>query len=166
MSSIPPPVIDSAKLLAFAHNDSEVEYIDGIELWRGKKDNMHRVGEKACLAICVTYEEPGKILLLFCNTEWESEGCIALPSVEEAKVKAERGYRGISVKWEDTPYSNDDVRIFLRQTYDVNPEVEWWKTICSFCGKEGSQDREMVKSAKAIICQQCSEEIYSFFQEE
>jgi hypothetical protein len=124
---MPPPLIDSAKLLAFAYNDEEVEFTDKIDLFVGEIENLKRIGEMPCLAICSNYLAPNDILLFFCNAKWESQGVIEFKSIEEAKSKAERGYPGISKKWEESPYTIDDVNKFLRDVYEVDPSVEWWK---------------------------------------
>ena len=125
MSKIPPPVIDSARLLAFAYNDADVKVTDRITLFVGEPDRMERLGEVPCLAICSNYANPKDILLFFCNFEWEPQGVIALKSVQEAKSKAEKGYNGILQKWQESPYSNREVEDFLRNVYKVNPDEEW-----------------------------------------
>ncbi len=166
MNSNPPPIIDSARLLTFAHNDGDVEFTDRINLFVGEKDSMERLGEMPNLAICADYATPKEILLFFCNDEWASQGVIAFASVEEAKLKAERGYRGISKKWKESPYSNDEVNSFLRDVYDVDPNSEWWKTICSFCGKGSSEFQQMLATERATICRQCVEAFYEHFRNE
>lgn len=126
-NKLPPPIIDSAKLLAYAYNNDEVEFTDLIDIFVGKKDNLTRLGVMPCLAICSDYAAPNEILLLFCNADWQSKGAIALNSVEKAKAKAERGYRGISKNWKASPYSDGDVENYLRDVYKVDPNLEWWK---------------------------------------
>lgn len=123
---IPPPVIDSTRLLAFAYNDDDVEYTDRIDLHVGVEGKMERMGEMPCLAICSNYAVPHDILLLFCNSDWESQGVIACTSVDEARLRFERGYRGISQKWQQSPYSDEEVDDYLRDVYEVDPNAEWW----------------------------------------
>ncbi len=66
---IPPPVIDSAKVFAFAYNDESMEATDRLHLLVGGEDGMERLGEVSRIAICASYNIPGDILLLFCNAE-------------------------------------------------------------------------------------------------
>ena len=102
MKQIPPPIIDSAKLLSFAYNDDDVEFTDRIDIFVGEEEELQRLGEMPCLAICANYAAPNEILLLFCNAGWESQGVITFTSIKKAKLKAERGYRGISEKWKES----------------------------------------------------------------
>jgi hypothetical protein len=92
MTEIPPPIIDSARLLAFAINDEDVKYTNRIN-FVGSKEKLERLGEVPCLAICSDYANADEILLFFCNSEWEPQGVIPFTSTEEAKLRAERGYR-------------------------------------------------------------------------
>jgi hypothetical protein len=84
--------------------------------------------------------------------------------VEEAKLRAEKGYRGIAKNWRESPYSADAVNEFLRNEYDVDPASEWWKEMCSFCGGDGSDGSSMLRSEKATICQKCVENFYEHFR--
>ncbi len=127
---------------------------------------MERLGEVPFLAICSNYAVPNDILLLFCNAEWESRGVIGFKSVEEAKITAERGYHGISQKWQESPYSNEDVENFLRDIYEVDPDAEWWKMTCSFCGKDDSEVGHMLAAERATICKDCAMEFYKYFRDE
>jgi hypothetical protein len=163
MNSTPPPVIDSAKLIAFASNDNDVEFTNKINLFVGKKDNLKPVGEVDKLAICANYADTNEVFLFFCDTQWEPKGVSVLTSVEEAKIKAERGYKGISGKWKSSPYSEKEVNNYLRNEYQVDPDSKWWIIICSFCGKNESEVDEMISSGKASICKACVEGFYEEF---
>lgn len=157
----PPPVLDSARLIAFAHNDDEIEYTDCINLFVGEE----RLGEVPCLAICRNYWHPHDILLLFCDLDWQSKGVIGFETVDEAKAKADRGYHGISKKWMNCPYSDQEVAEYLRNEYNVDPDAEWWKMFCSFCGKENHELDGILASDRAAICRKCAVNVYSLFHE-
>lgn len=129
MKKIPPPIIVSARLIAYAYNDDDVEFTDRIELYVGEIGAMKRLGEMPCLALCHNYSD-GAFFLLFCNSEWQSQGIIEFSLIEKAKSQAESGYRGISKKWMESPYSEEDIRIFLRDFYEVDPDTEWWNWPC------------------------------------
>ena len=154
----PPPVIDSAKLLAYAFVDSEVEFTDRICLFVGEE----RLGRVPRLAITSNYVVPYDILLEFCDDEWRSQGVTAHKSVEEAKAQAERGYRGLFSKWVASPYTDEQVAEYLRDSYGVDPTTEWWRTICSFCGKDADELR-IVASRHAAICEKCVADFHADF---
>jgi hypothetical protein len=159
MSIAPPPVIDSAKLLAYAVVDSDVEYTDRICLFVGEE----RLGRVSRLAITSNYVVPEDILLEFCDDEWNCKGVIAHKSIDEAKAQAERGYRGISSKWMPSPYTEDQVAEYLRDSYGVDPTTEWWKNFCSFCGEDITEGR-VVASRRAAICEKCIATFYAELQ--
>ena len=154
----PPPVIDSAKTLCYAINDSDVVFTDRIHLIVGGE----RLGEVPRLAICENYGKPDDILLLFCDENWESKGVIGFDSIEAAKAKAEIGYQGISAKWVDLKAPKDELDRFLREEYEVDPDTEWWKVVCSFCGKEDSETSGMLAGERAKICFECVKEFYKY----
>jgi len=91
-SNLPPPIIDSARVLEYAQVGQDIQYTGRIHLIV----DGERLGAVPNLAICSNYHIPGDILLLFCDEEWISKGCIAFSTIEEARIKAERGYPGIS----------------------------------------------------------------------
>lgn len=152
MNRIPaPPVIDSARLLAYAFNDLDVEFTDRINLFIGKAGEMTKLGEVPNLAICESFGSKD-ILLLLCDESWNSEGVIGeFASVERAKQKAETGYRGVSDKFIPSPYSQEEENQFLLKEYSVDPDTNWWESICSFCGASPAKFR----STRASICEAC-----------
>ncbi|MEW5757530.1 MAG: ClpX C4-type zinc finger protein [Pseudomonadota bacterium] len=166
MDSNPPPIIDSARVIVFAFNDTEVKYTDKIELHIGDEDGgFQRLGEVPQLAIARPYNNPGEVLLMFCNASWQAKGVIAFTNIEEAKIKAERGYQGITDKWKYSPYSEEEINNFLRDEYEVDPRSEWWTTICSFCGKKGSELESVLVGKYASICKNCVLSFYKVFNE-
>ncbi len=156
-SEIPPPVIDSAKLLIYAENDGDVVYTDKICLYVGEQG---RLGEMPNLAICLPYNQCDNFLLFFCDHNWECQGVISFNDLNEAKLKAERGYEGISKKWIASPYSEEDVKDYLRDEYEVDPTSEWWKSICSFCRNEDLEGTCVIGSTGTIICGSCVTKFY------
>jgi ClpX C4-type zinc finger len=162
VASRPPPIMDSAKLVAYASTDGDVEFTDRITLLVGDEGRLGRV---PCLAICLNYCIPGDVLLFFCDADWTTKGVIAFTTVDEAKLKAERGYKGITNKWIDSPYSDEDLATFLRDVYEVDPKAEWWKTICSFCGKD-VDDGRVVSGARANICEKCVDKYHALLQDD
>ena len=151
MLNRPPPIIDSARVLEYARTDGDVSYTGRINLF----SDGTRVERVPCLAICRNYFDPSDILLLFCNEEWVSVGGIGFTTVGEAKAKAELGYQGIDDMWTDPGFSDDEIDDFLREEYEVDPKSEWWKMICSFCGKDQHDFENLISSSRAAICNRC-----------
>jgi hypothetical protein len=160
MNSKPPPIIDSAKLIIFAVNDEDVEYTDRIDLHIGTSENgFVRIGEMPNLAITRTYYD-NSFLLMLCDEEWDTKGLIQFTTIEEAQLKAERGYKGINEKWQESPYSQDEIDEYLRDVYEVDPKSEWWTMFCSFCGKKDSELEMLLQGKHATICKHCVKNFY------
>jgi len=124
MSSViaPPPVIDSALVLDFAHVSEEITFCGEMHLHAFGK----WVVRVANLAICRNYGEPQDILLLFCDSDWNSEGCIPCSDMNEAKSVAEKDYPGLGPHWVSSPHNEAAIHDFLRSNYGVDPATEWW----------------------------------------
>lgn len=167
MDRIPPPIVSTAKVLVYAVNDSDVEYTDKIDLHVGTKEQgLQRLGEVPHLVISTPYNQPEDYLLMFCDSSWEVLGVIAFTTIEEAKIKAERGYSGISDKWISSPYSTDQIDEFLRSEYQVDPKSEWWTTICSFCGRKDTELESVIVGKYASICKECALSYAEVFRED
>lgn len=152
---VPPPVIDAAKLVAFAENDDEITYTGKLSLHVGDPPDMTTVGELPRLVIINPFNNPQDYLLGFCDESWAIAGIIAFDSASAAKSRAERYYTGISGKWTESPYSEDQVRDFLRTEYEVDPDTQWWVVRCSFCGKLLEETTGVLGSDAATICFGC-----------
>ena len=155
----PPPIIDSARVLEFANVPDHIAFTGNIHLNVGGE----WLGRVANLAVCRNYCNPNDILLLFCDEEWNSRGCIPFGSIEEAKLKAERGYTGISAEWCETPYDDAVIADFLRDEYEVDPTTEWWLFRCSFCQAE--VEGKAITKGWATICVQCVNKFYAAMHE-
>jgi hypothetical protein len=161
-TAAPPPIIDSMRTLWFAHVDDEVVFTDRLHLLV----DGERLGRVDCLAICLNYSVPGDYVLCFCDSQWQCKGVIAYGSVDEAKAEAERGYRGIGAKWRADTTSEAEVDRFLREEYRVDPRTEWWKTECSFCGRDLPEVEGILAGKSAHICYGCIREFYEHIQKE
>ncbi len=136
---MPPPILDGAKVLAYATVDQSVVrvrenllYVDGKPL-----------GPVPNLAIC-NYPIESEHLLFFCTEAWEVLGCGGYASLEETKDRAEREYRGIESRWQN--YVHEDEAAVDRLCLDPS---------CSFCGKSFRQLERMVEGKNAFICDEC-----------
>lgn len=158
----PPPIIDSMRTLWFARVDDEVIFTNRIHLIVDDE----RLGRVECLAICLNYRVPGDYILCFCDSGWQCKGVIAYRSVEEAKAAAERGYNGIGAGWRADTNSEAEVDRFLREVYEVDPSTEWWKTNCSFCGRDLPDAEGILAGKKAYICYGCIREFHEHIQKD
>ncbi len=160
-----PPVIDSCKVLFYADTTSDVEFTDRINLHVGSLDGeFNRVREQPYLIIAQPYSNENEYLLMFCSSSWETVGVINFASLNEAKLKAEKGYKGISEKWRSSPFSEKEILNYLRDEYEVDPGSEWWKDECSFCEKS-SELEMLIKGARASICKGCIDSFASEINE-
>lgn len=103
---------------------------------------------------------------MFCDSAWQVLGVIAFTTIEEAKIKAEKAYKGISGKWEASPYSEEQSDHFLRDEYEVDPKSEWWTTICSCCGRKDSELEAVLVGKYANICKSCALSFAEAFSED
>jgi ClpX C4-type zinc finger len=147
-SLAPPPIIDSMRTLWFAHVDDSVTFTDRICLLV----DGEKLGRVDRLAICLNDAVPNDYVLCFCDANWQCKGVIAFASADEAKARAEIGYTGIDAKWQADATDEAEVHRFLREEYEVNPHTEWWKTECSFCGKDLPDVDGILAGKGAHIC--------------
>ncbi len=94
-NSKPPAIQDSAKVIAFAVTDESVTYTGKVSTYVG--GNL--IGPVPKLSIC---QNPGEddYLLFYCNEFWEVLAAGGGDSIEQVKKMAEKGYAGISSKWQ------------------------------------------------------------------
>ena len=145
----PPPIISSARLLAFVVIPDTQRYTGRICLLVDGK----RLERVPCLAICRNYRQPDDILLLFCDEDWNSLGCIGVASVEDGQLQAERDYPGLQSHWVDSPYDDPAIARYLRDELGVDPASEWWAFRCSFCLAEC--EGMAISQGNATICRRC-----------
>ena len=142
---IPPPILCSAKVLAFATVDHSVVrvrddllYVDGRPL-----------GLAANLALC-RYPHESECILLFCDDDWNTLGFSGHPSLELAKRRAEQEYRGIMPRWQR--FHHDDEAAIDRQCLEP---------LCSFCGTSFRKVERMIEGTNARICDACVRSLVS-----
>ena len=97
LSSRPPPELTGANVLEFAIIDATVTHdplgpymvVDGV-----------RLGSVPCLVIARNQYAPSDVLLFFCDAEWDVLAAAGYETVAEAKVRADKEYRGIHSLWQ------------------------------------------------------------------
>ena len=135
----PPPILDSAKVIAYATFDKSVVrarddllYVDGQPL-----------GPMPKLAICVHPHE-SEYYLFHCDADWDVLESSAHDSIETAKRRAEDEYLGLMGSWQ--PFHHKDEAEIDRQCLEPS---------CSFCGKSYLRVEKMVEGKNAWICEAC-----------
>lgn len=143
MNLPPPSVAAPLRVVAYACVDSSVRYLGNKTLYV----DGELLGLVQCLAICHD-SRTNEFSVAHCDGEWEVKGIAGgYSSPEKAKEAIERTYQGISTKWTETGYKEEDVARFLEDTY---AEFK-----CSFCGKRPDEVKSMVRSSTANICNEC-----------
>ena len=143
-TTAPPPVIDMARVIAYAVVDSSVEWTGTQQLYEAGQ----LVGAVPGLALCQNISgDLTDILLFHCNEEWEVTGCSGGPTLENAKAMAERAYRGISAKWIHMDTTPEQAERWIREHHA--------DMICSFCGKLPAGDDRVIQGQGAKICSSC-----------
>jgi len=147
------PVIDCSRLLCYAIVEGTVQssgrtllFVDGKEL-----------GQVPCLAICEN-KKLAEVLLFHCDSDWNTLGCSAHPSVAEAKARAEGIYAGISTRWVDAGVSEQSAEAYLNEQFGNER--------CSFYGKRPDEVDQMIlkedqRKHEVRICDRCIKEFYN-----
>jgi len=155
MIHMPPPVLNFARVLAYAILDESVQ-------WTGRQTLFYdgrQVGPVPCLSLCQnTWENHTDILLFHCNAEWEVLGASSAPSLEEAQDSAENAYRGVSTKWIMLNTSEEDAREWIRHdSADM---------CCSFCDRIPPEIKQLVRGESAGICNYCLSRLHDQMENE
>ena len=156
MSQAPPPVLDRARVIAYALVDESVQWTGCQTLFVGGKE----LGPVPRLALCQNVSGVLKYILIFhCNEQWEVLGCGGGDTIDAAKASAERAYRGITAKWIETRVTEEEARAWIKENC---PDIS-----CSFCGRElGDFDQLMEnKTGTVRICNLCIEENYKLIRD-
>ena len=92
----PPPVLDCARVMAYAFVEDipyrrwGALYMDGVLL-----------EHVPCLAICINLGSDRSVMFFRCDLEWKVLGASIEPAAAEAKAKAEENYPGVTSRWID-----------------------------------------------------------------
>lgn len=142
MDKLPPPMIDSAKLIQFADAGPPVlftgiqcVYVDG-----------KLIGSAPRLAICQQISDMA-FLLYLCNEHWEVVAVVGGDDVSSLISKAERWYQGINAKWVSSPYSDDEFQRYI--------EAERGDMRCSFCRRWDWEYSVLFSQDNCNICDIC-----------
>jgi hypothetical protein len=143
----PPPVIDSARVLAYASVEDIPYQVWGLMLVDGK--SLEHVPR---LAICENLGEDIGLLLFHCDKEWNVLGTGRGQTIEAVKERVEKNYPGVLSRWVDVSNTVEQALAY----YDDQTGGEK----CAFCGKRAFEVESWIEGASAIICRGCIEEFY------
>jgi hypothetical protein len=151
MSSVrpPPPVIDSAQVIAYAATDSGVR-------WTGRQAlfvESRRLGAVPRLAICRNlFGELKDYLIFHCDTKWNVLGVAGAPTFRDCKLRAERWYEGVSKHWVRTRVTKRSAERWLRAHHA--------KSLCSVCGRLPAEADGMFSNRSVNVCFVCVREMH------
>ena len=149
----PPPVISSARVLAYAFVD-DISY----QKWGALYSGDVLIEAVPCLAICANLGKDIGPLLFHCDEKWTALGTSGAPSVGETKSHAERNYPGASARWVDLHTTVEDALRYYDSVSDT-PR-------CTFCGRRPFEVSGLVEGERAAICRECVEDFYRGFNDE
>jgi len=153
MNQAPPPVINCARVLAYAVVDDIPYHPWGLLLVEGiPLEHVPR------LAICTSLGKDMGILLFHCDDDWNVLGTSGGETIDDVKEQAEKNYPGAMSRWInlDTTIANA-LAYYDKMTGGAK---------CSFCGKRAFDCDGWVERGSAIICCGCIEEFYNEFNSE
>lgn len=144
----PPPVLDAARVVAYAFVD-DIQYrrsgrllVDGVLL-----------EHVPCLAICFNMGQDLGAMLLHCDSDWNVLGISGTATIEATKARAEENYPGVASRWVDM---NTSVEAALEYYDSMMGSLR-----CSFCGRRPFEfEGGCVEGNAAVICGECIKTYY------
>jgi hypothetical protein len=146
----PPPVLDCARVIAYAHIGPSIPCLAKSLLYVG--GNL--LGRVPALAICENLGTDLGPLLFHCDGQWNVLGSSGAETIEAAVLAAERNYPGLQKHW---VWPNTTVETALAY-YDAT-----FSGRCSFCGKRAYEVSGLVESENSCICRSCVEKFFHGF---
>jgi ClpX C4-type zinc finger len=138
----PPPLLASARVLEYAVVDESVGYSGKSWVFVGDRE----LGRVPRLAVCEAFET-GESLLLYCSEDWEVLAAAKYDSPSRAKARAERTYPGVARCWVNAGVSREEALALSEQ--------ESRALSCSFCGRKPEQVRNLIVQGDSRICNIC-----------
>jgi hypothetical protein len=139
----PPPVLDCARVLAYAVVDTSVRYVERKTLFV----DGQLLGQVPRLAICQNIGE-NELMVFHCDNDWNVLGVAAgHDSIAKAKNQVERSYHGIDAKWIDNAVTVAEAEAYLREQFGDDG--------CSFCGRMFYQVTQFFSGSNGRICDIC-----------
>jgi len=139
----PPPVLASARVLEYAVIDDSVGYSGKSFVFVGDRE----LGRVPRLAVCQALDSQ-EVLLLYCNADWGVVASAGYDSATRAKARAERTYPGVSRCWVDAGVSREEAAAAVSKQ-------DGSTLSCSFCGRKPEQVRNLIVQGDSRICNIC-----------
>ncbi|MES1196583.1 MAG: ClpX C4-type zinc finger protein [Steroidobacter sp.] len=154
MNTVPPLVIDCARVMSYAFVGNIAYKVHGALIVNGKS-----LGQVPNLAVCIELADDAGTLLFYCDDEWNTLGVAEASSVDEAKKLAEKNYLGVNEKWIDIHTSVQTALEYYDQQSNGMK--------CSFCGKRPFQlGGSLLESNNVFICNECVSNFYRSLKSE
>jgi ClpX C4-type zinc finger protein len=148
--SKPPPVLNGARVLAYANLGHPRHPVAKGTVFVGNKP----LGRVSSLVITETPSVPGRpgrgVLLVYCTKAWSLRGVAGFSSVAGAKHRAERMFPDASTRWVPSGVTKAHAERYLKRV--------WAGQECSFCGRRPDQIQQMVAAKRVRICDRCISE--------
>ena len=144
----PPPVLDGARVIAWAIVDDSVRWTGRQKLFRGDVP----IGAMPRLALCQNLHGLQDILLFHCDATWNVEAVSGSPTLEDTKAMAERAYAGIGARWVPLDLPVQQAREWLATSDDGTSALR-----CAFCDATAFERQRFVTSRGVAICDVCIE---------
>jgi hypothetical protein len=146
----PPPVLDSAQVIAYAVLDKSV-------IWTGRQSlfvDGEPLGSVPRLAICRNlFGDPKDYLIFHCDNRWNVLGIASAPTLRECKVRAENWYEGVSRCWTHTHTTKQQAEKWLR--------AECAGSACSFCARLPAETDGFFSKRGVNVCFTCVKTMHS-----
>jgi hypothetical protein len=121
LRTLPPPVLASARVVAYAYVD-DVPYKNWGALYAG--DTLIEAVPE--LAIAISLGKDVDPLLFHCDSQWEVLGTSGGPTIDEAKLRAERNYSRVAKRWIDVNTMVDEVQFDqIGTVWEPDHRVVW-----------------------------------------
>jgi hypothetical protein len=142
LTTKPPPVLASARVLEYAILDGSVGFSGKSRVFVESRE----LGRVPRLVIAEGLEA-ANVVLLYCDDEWSVLAAAGVRSPDDAKARAEQTYPGVSRIWVDAGVSREQAVAYAEE------ESRDFK--CSFCGRRPDQVRNLLAQGEARICNVC-----------
>ena len=143
----PPPVLEGARVIAYAIVDDTVRWTGRQKLFHGDEP----VGAVPRLAICLPLAGDLQDFLLFhCDASWSVLAVSGTPTLAATKEMAEHAYAGIDTRWMASDITLDQAHAWLAAQVDQDTAPR-----CRFCAAGPADGRRFVVFKDASICETC-----------
>jgi hypothetical protein len=131
LTTQPPPVLASARVLQYAILDGSVGFSGKSRVFVESCE----LGREPRLVIAEGLEA-ADVVLLYCDDEWSVLTAAGMRSTADARARAERTYPGVSRLWVDAGVSRAQALAYAEK---ASRDFK-----CSFCGRRPDQVRNLL----------------------